>query len=177
MEEKKITRFIRSLLEGINVLIWFPLLIASLSAAFQPAPIIILILCAVAFIFWFVKIFSWADSFRRRSPPSTRLYLTFFVLFYFCFTSLFSLVYYAISESGYQVFSEIQKNGDTSFIDCFYFSITTATTLGYGDLSPADSLIKCLALLEVSFGTIFIAAILTVALTFHQPSNEGVSRS
>ena len=161
----------RSILEWGHVLIWFPLLTASLSAAFDPTPIVILFSCTVAFIFWVVKIFSWADSFRRHSLPRTHLYLIFFVLFYFCFASLFSLVYYAISESGYQVFSEIKNAGDTSFIDCLYFSVTTATTLGYGDLSPADSLIKCLSILEVSFGIIFIAAILTVALTFHQPSN------
>ena len=170
MEEKMMTRSIRSLLEGRNVLIWFPLLIASLSAAFQPAPIIIIILCAVAFICWFLKIFSWSDSFKDNPVPRTRFYLTFFVLFYFCFTYLFSLIYYAIAWER-QIFREITNAGDTSFIDCFYFSVITATTLGYGDLSPADSLIKCLSVLEVSFGTIFIAAILTVALTFRQPSD------
>jgi hypothetical protein len=58
-----------------------------------------------------------------------------------------------------------------SLMDCFYFSIVTATTLGYGDLVPSDSVTKLLSMLEVSFGAIFITAVLTVALAFrHTPS-------
>jgi hypothetical protein len=168
-ETNTMTRFI------CWILIWFSLFTASLSVAFEPASIMILFLCTVALILWIFNICSWPGSLRRHSPPRTHVYIWVFVLFYLCFTYLFSLVYYAIAQSGRQIFEKISPE-NTSFIDSFYFSITTATTLGYCDLSPADSLIKCLSILEVSFGPIFIAAILAVALTFHQPSDSGKSR-
>jgi hypothetical protein len=58
--------------------------------------------------------------------------------------------------------------------DLIYFSVITATTLGYGDLFPCDWITKALSILEVSFGVIFIMAVVTVALAFRPvPSQIG----
>ena len=65
----------------------------------------------------------------------------------------------------------IYKEPTESWWDSFYFSVITATTLGYGDLSPRSPIAKFFAILEVSFGVIFITAILTVALAFRSPQN------
>ena len=58
--------------------------------------------------------------------------------------------------------------------DFVYFSIITATTLGYGDLFPSGWLTRVLSILEVSFGVIFITVVLTVALgSRHTPVQGG----
>jgi len=154
-----------------NTLLWFPLLIASFSVIFEPSPYIILFSCAISFIYWVWKLFSWPDSIRKSPPLRKRSYIWLFMVYYSCVTYLFSLAYYAAVKLG----SKIVKGGEPieSLMDCFYFSIATATTLGYGDLIPNHIFTKCLSILEVSFGTIFIITILTVVLTFSNSYTSG----
>jgi hypothetical protein len=57
--------------------------------------------------------------------------------------------------------------------DFLYFSVITATTLGYGDLFPSDWITRALSLLEVSFGVIFITAVLAVTLAFRHTQVGG----
>jgi len=66
----------------------------------------------------------------------------------------------------------IYKEPTKSLPISIYFSVVTATTLGYGDLSPNSSIAKFLAILEVLLGVVFITTILTVALAFRSPQNE-----
>lgn len=48
--------------------------------------------------------------------------------------------------------------------DALYFSVITATTLGYGDISPAVPVTKILAVIEVlSFFLIFVVVVAMVA--------------
>jgi hypothetical protein len=42
-------------------------------------------------------------------------------------------------------------------LDFFYFSAVTATTLGYGDISPADSLAKLLTIIQVFISMVIVA--------------------
>jgi hypothetical protein len=41
----------------------------------------------------------------------------------------------------------------------FYFSYTTLTTLGYGDITPQTSAVKSYAVMEAACGQIFLAVI------------------
>lgn len=47
---------------------------------------------------------------------------------------LFSLAYYFLPEAG--SWGYIEGNFDGSLLDCVYFSYTTFTTLGVGDIQP-----------------------------------------
>ena len=47
---------------------------------------------------------------------------------------LFSLAYYLIPQ--FQNWGYLEGNFDGSFMDCVYFSYTTFTTLGLGDIEP-----------------------------------------
>jgi len=47
---------------------------------------------------------------------------------------LFSLAYYFLPEIG--VWGYLEGNFDGSLMDCVYFSYTTFTTLGFGDIQP-----------------------------------------
>jgi len=61
-------------------------------------------------------------------------------LFYMAVAAIYAKIYYEYRE---------QFNGlsdDSSFLDCFYFSFTTFSTVGYGDISPKTNLTKLLVL-------------------------------
>jgi voltage-gated potassium channel Kch len=149
-----------------SVPVFLFLLLATLSAIFEPTRITILGLCAASFLLWLFGLFSWADRFREKPGQSTRLYISFFILFYLLIIYSFGLAHYAASGVDcVGTFNRIKAVGNY-----LYFSVATATTLGYGDMTPSEPLAKFLSVLEVSFGVIFITAILTVVLAFRDVS-------
>jgi len=61
-------------------------------------------------------------------------------LFYILVAAIYAKIYYQYRD---------QFNGlsdDSSFLDCFYFSFTTFSTVGYGDISPKSDLTKLMVL-------------------------------
>jgi hypothetical protein len=60
--------------------------------------------------------------------------------------------------------------------DYLFFSFTTLTTVGYGDLVPADDLSRALAIVEAIFGQVFLVVIVArlVALWVMQPPPSNV---
>jgi hypothetical protein len=66
---------------------------------------------------------------------------------------LFSLAYYVLPHFGH--WGNLQGNHDGSFMDCVYFSYTTYTTLGLGDIEPHGQ-IRYLVGLESLTGLLLI---------------------
>jgi voltage-gated potassium channel len=58
--------------------------------------------------------------------------------------------------------SRIERDSINSFI---YFSFTTITTLGYGDIIPKSSLVQRLAIIEAILGQFYIAIVVTYLLS------------
>lgn len=48
-------------------------------------------------------------------------------------------------------------NLETAGFDCYYYSFTTLTTLGYGDISPVTQYARILAILEAVTGPVYLA--------------------
>jgi voltage-gated potassium channel len=70
---------------------------------------------------------------------------------------LFGFVYLAIGDvSSDPFFEQIAKPDMGDFV---YFSFVTLTTVGYGDLTPADNLGRTLAPLEAVFGAVFLVTL------------------
>lgn len=67
---------------------------------------------------------------------------------------LYALGYYLKIRSGY--FGTLSGDFDNSLMDCAYFSFSTYTSLGYGDIKPTGD-IRFLAALEALTGLVLIA--------------------
>lgn len=79
--------------------------------------------------------------------------LVFF--FYFSINFLFALLYYAIGVeylNGINAVSELDK-----FVQAFFFSIQTYTTVGYGHIHPSGFLSSFVAAVEALFGLLSFA--------------------
>jgi uncharacterized membrane protein len=53
------------------------------------------------------------------------------------------------------------------FIDLLYFSFTTLTTLGYGDIAPSSGVARNLAVLEAVFGQLYVAILVARIVGLH----------
>lgn len=70
-----------------------------------------------------------------------------------CEVGLFAFGYYfMVQQGGYGV---LRGNFDGSLADCFYFSMTSFTSLGFGDIEPFGAL-RFLAGLEALTGLVLI---------------------
>ena len=66
---------------------------------------------------------------------------------------LFAFAYYVIINTGKM--GTLEGNFNGSVYDCFYFSIATYTTAGYGDIAPLGD-VRILAGLEALTGLVLI---------------------
>ncbi len=82
---------------------------------------------------------------------------------YFLIGFLWVFLYMIALRINPNVFSHI---GDKE-IDCFYYSFATLTTLGPGDISPANVYTKFLAILEAFVGQVYLAIFIAQLLGLH----------
>lgn len=57
-------------------------------------------------------------------------------------------------------FQNLATNSETMTIDAIYFSLTTLTTLGYGDIAPISTMARMLAVLEAVTGVVYLAILI-----------------
>jgi hypothetical protein len=67
---------------------------------------------------------------------------------------IFGLGYFVLIASG--VMGKLEGNTTDSFMDCIYFSLTSYTSLGFGDIAPTGW-IRFLAGMEALTGLVLIA--------------------
>ena len=77
---------------------------------------------------------------------------------YVLFGLVYTFIYAAISKLGNEPF--LNPPGSHSLSDYLFFSYTTLTTTGYGDLVPATGLGRALAMLEALMGQLFLVTVL-----------------
>lgn len=59
--------------------------------------------------------------------------------------------------------------------DLLYFSLTTLTTLGYGDISPVTPVARIWASFEAATGSLYLAVLIARLVSAWRPAGEGVS--
>ena len=92
-----------------------------------------------------------------------------------CCYVLFGLVY-AFIYAGVARFSSwvfLVGSGHQTLSDTLFFSFTTLTTTGYGDLVPATGLGRALAMLEAITGQLFLVTILARLVAMWVPTRRG----
>jgi len=72
---------------------------------------------------------------------------------YFLIGLFFALVYLLLFRFDPDAYNHLANPGT----DLFYYSFVTLTTLGYGDVTPASSYAKTLAIFEAFVGQIYLA--------------------
>ena len=91
---------------------------------------------------------------------------------------LFASAYALIWELSPDAFANLQASpgGDLETADLMYFSLTTLTTTGYGDILPVDPFARSLANLESVLGLFYIGITITRLVTLELQDRRGDAR-
>jgi voltage-gated potassium channel len=73
------------------------------------------------------------------------------------FLAVFSMIYVMISHSSPASFTEPL----TSFTS-YYFSLTVLATVGFGDITPVDTLARSVTMVQMAFDIAFIAVLIRI---------------
>ena len=120
----------------------------------------------------------WALSFRLfRSTAliDDRVYggLSIYLLTAFMFSSLFRHIS-AVDPSAFATMGTGEPRA-LLWNDALYYSVTTITTLGYGDIIPRSNWARSAAMIEVLCGVFITVAFIAQLLTARSPSHSPAS--
>ncbi|NQT32586.1 MAG: two pore domain potassium channel family protein [Candidatus Omnitrophica bacterium] len=82
-----------------------------------------------------------------------------YLLLGFTWSMLYGLVQ-SIRPGSFRIFGQIPTETIQEWGFFTYYSFTTLTTLGYGDITPVTSYAQSLAILEATFGVLFSAILI-----------------
>ena len=68
-----------------------------------------------------------------------------------------AILYMILLRLDPDALTNISSNEETAGFDCYYYSFTTLTTLGYGDIVPVAKYARILAILESVTGPVYLA--------------------
>jgi len=104
----------------------------------------------------------------------TKLSLKTIFLFNMIWIMIFAVFYFIIGQLDKQ-FNHTKKN--LTFIDAFYFSVTTQTRVGYGDITPRSTLAKIFVMIQQISVMVELVAIISGNVTDDILKNFGGSLS
>ena len=108
-----------------------------------------------AHISWFV---GWHIWFRRNQVDHEVIYaaICLYLLLGFLWTHIFVLMH-LLDPSAFHSDSTLNLTRD----EFFYFSYTTLTTVGYGDIVPASRMARSFSMVEALTGQLYIAILIS----------------
>jgi len=89
------------------------------------------------------------------------------ILLYLNVAALFGIAYTALQQVVPEAFHIVIQPGEAPTAAFTYFSLTTITTVGFGDITPLHPLARSLATLEAVFGQLFPATLLARLVALH----------
>ena len=75
-----------------------------------------------------------------------------------------------LQPGAYLVPRELNPDGILNNADFLYFSFTTLTTLGYGDITPVTSQARSMVILEAVTGVFYLAVLISRLIGLYQPN-------
>ena len=118
------------------------------------------IIGAVIFIIGFSlgAMYYYFNLFKEMNAHKIEFILS--IIFVFLLTiTMFAVIYSEPIENSNNYFMEFEKPYNITFPDAFYFSTTTITTLGYGDITPVG-IFRFFVVIEVFMGLIYTGSII-----------------
>lgn len=115
---------------------------------------------AIIFVVIFTAglLFYYINLFHNKSIHIIEFILSIMFVFFFTIL-LFAIIYAEPSDNSKDVFIQNSQKSNLTFSDAFYFSTTTITTLGYGDIMPLG-VFRYFVIAEVLLGLIYTGVIL-----------------
>ena len=99
---------------------------------------------------------------RRLAVPAFA-FITLYSLLVIVFACLYRLLEVATSESLFRIGDEVR---DITFPEALYFSVSTLSTVGYGDIVPLGNLMRLVAVFEVVAGVLLFMFGVSELLTY-----------
>jgi len=94
------------------------------------------------------------------------------VILYLSVALIFANAYRACALTLHPSLKGVPEGGRGAFSALLYFSITTLTTTGYGDILPVHPFVRSLANLESLIGQLYPATLLARLVTLHAARNQ-----
>jgi len=94
------------------------------------------------------------------------------VILYLSIALIFANAYRACAMTLHPSLKGVPEGGKGAFSALLYFSITTLTTSGYGDILPVHPFVRSLANLESLIGQLYPATLLARLVTLHAARNQ-----
>jgi potassium channel LctB len=107
----------------------------------------ILLIFTLGLLFYYIRLF-------KEGALHKLEFLIGIVLIYFMTIGIFALIYAEPINSSSDYFMKDGVRSTLSFSDAFYFSTTTITTLGYGDIVPRG-IFRIIIVIELFFGLVY----------------------
>lgn len=111
-----------------------------------------------------------------KNPASPQYAILFFV----AVSVLFSLLYWVLfpllegtPSLSYDA-NRLTSPRSVGFLDCLYFSVTTQTTVGYGDITPISVLGKVSTVIQAAFGYSYLAFLISLFISKAMMKSKGI---
>ena len=139
------------------------------------------------FLVWGLMSYIWGffhfykDYINRKNIKTYVFSKSFIYIFYVIFLS--AGAYEIATSLGESIVSSDYINYEiyvaSSFFDFFYYSVITASTLGFGDFAPSQGsvMIKIITMFEVMFGPLIILCFISASLSMsdNEPPKDNLS--
>jgi hypothetical protein len=132
-------------------------------------------------IAYFILVFFSIMRFVLNRDPVTTDKICGAITAYFLLGIIWSFIYtifYDIDPTSISVPPELVTTETVNSYWAIYFSFTTLTTMGYGDITPQTSLTQSYAIMQAAIGQIFLAVIIArlIALQISHAADDRAQR-
>lgn len=159
-------KFTRMIFTGIIVIVISIHLIRFASGAnfLLGLDIAVSMLTVIAFvIFLLMYVFKEGPVTWHRIQGAVAAYLLIAIAFSIGYNLIFFLI-----PGAFKFPDEVPDIGDPGIVNIFYyFSVTTVTTMGYGDITPVHPMARTLAMIEAYLGHLFPTITLARLVSLH----------